>query len=174
MNWLKNLNNNKSNIFICVGMPLTGKTTYANKIKNELENTILINKFDIYEKYMSYKKTLTHEDFNFFENIKYSILNTAIKFNKNIVIDDCNLYPKKLEFLINNIFLNINKDIYDVYIIDFTDVDYDIVFSKNKELDKYNILTFPMLYSYIDEIKELINNLKTTYKINIIKYEYEQ
>ena len=173
MNYLKNLNNNKSNIFICVGMPLTGKTTYANNIKNNLHDTIVINKFDIYEKYISYKKQLTTEDFNFFENIKYSILNTAIKFNKNIVIDDCNLYPKKLEFLINNIFLNINKDIYDVYIIDFTDIDYDIIFSKNKELYKYNVLTIPMLYSNIDEIKTTIENIKSSYNIKILKYEYE-
>lgn len=172
MNWLKNLNKDKKYIFVCVGLPLSGKTTCANIIKKILGNCLSFNKVDFYKDYFS--NDIPNYDLKFLENLEYNIIDLGIKYNKNIIIDDCNFDVIKLNKIIDYIYNNINSKSYIISIIDFTNINFDIVYEHNKQLNKYSDLTYYIMYGRLEEIKNTIKEIYTKYNnINIYKYNYE-
>lgn len=173
MNSLKNLSKDKLYIFVCVGLPLSGKSTYTNFLKRELGNCVSFDKIEFYRQSCSIDAS-SKNDMKFIQQLKYDLIRVGIQYKKNVILDDCNFDVEKLSSLIEYIYSIIDSS-YHVIIVDFTTVEFDTVFKMNQQLKKYNDLTYYILYPRIDDIQKELVTLSTQYKgLNIITYHYEK
>ena len=119
------------NIKILVGIPGSGKSTWARQYVLDNPNTKRINRDDLRNMLDSGKNTVGNE--NFLRVLRLELVKICLLLDKNIVLDDTNCYASKLEETIYSIKLMANelkKDI-NIEIIDI-DVDVEMCVERNK------------------------------------------
>jgi len=78
---------NKIHCIICIGLPGSGKTTY---IRNNIKDHFVISKDDIRKMFYSYYD-YKEEDESLINSTQKAIIESAINYKKNIVIDETNI-----------------------------------------------------------------------------------
>ena len=122
------------NIKILIGIPCSGKSTWAKNYVLNNRKVARINRDELREMMMA--SVITNGNNNFINKIKKDIIYAAIKSNRNLVIDDTHCYVKQLVELIDYIrciSMKLNKNIF-IEVIDF-DIDVDICIERNKYRD---------------------------------------
>ncbi len=87
-------------ILLLVGIPASGKTTYALNFINRNENYVRVNKDDLRKSFFG-SAVVDDKSEKIIETIQNSIIENSIASRKNVIVDNTNLSKEKIEILIN-------------------------------------------------------------------------
>lgn len=143
----------KLNVKILVGISGCGKTTFSKQYVLDNPGTKRINRDDLREMFDSYKKTDGNE--NFVRIARMKLIELALIFDRNLIIDDTNCISEKLGELIydiRSIADNIGKKV-EIEILDF-EIDINTCLERNDVRERK--LEKRILY-YMQKNKDNIN-----------------
>lgn len=158
-------------IIICVGIPGSGKSTFAKKwVTEDSKNRIRLNSEDILNSMTN--NTYVKDVYGF---IKYELMSNVIAHmideNKNIILDNTHIDPKYFYYIfykIGFILLAKHKERdYNIIIKDFTGIDSEICINRDSqrikpvgrdEIEKCYISNLDAIKECISDLSEKIEN----------------
>ena len=121
-------------IILTRGIPASGKSTWAKQeVLKDPKHSIRINRDDL--RNMSGQYWVPARE-KYILSCRNLLLNTAIYMNFNtIIIDDMNLNPKDIDYIIKaiNIFNKVLKNQYKIEFKDFTNVPLDVCLERDNK-----------------------------------------
>lgn len=159
--------NNILNIKILLGIPGSGKSSWARKYVAQNRNIMRISRDDM--RHMLVEDIFTDGNDNLINNAKLLLIKFGIDKDRNIILDDTHCYNDYLIFIIDYIrktAQELNKNI-EIEILDF-DTPIDKCIERNNNRTGINKIPNHIIYHMVNEKRKILIdklNIDRFYKI---------
>ncbi len=142
-------------ILLLVGIPASGKTTYALNFINRNENYVRVNKDDLRKSFFG-SAVVDDKSEKIIETIQNSIIENSIASRKNVIVDNTNLSKEKIEILINRF-----RDRADIELM-FFHIPLKTAIERDSLRDKLSSVGEEKLKKYFNKFSSLVDSMSHT------------
>lgn len=151
---------NEKEIIICVGLPGSGKSTFAKKwVAEDPQNRFRFNNDDLLK--MMTEGIYSKEAYLTIRDMQTGFIKGVVSKNKSGILDNTHLNPAILRDLLLFLDLEIQDytdENYKIIIKDFTDIPKDECIKRDSLRDKpVGEKVISKMYNNLEEIKQIIN-----------------